>query len=78
MTLILATTAYSFVYVNEEFIHQWGEEHPKHHVITLNKYQLQCGCNVLKVIVYNYDSPSPCGLSYKLTQKRSGCKECTA
>ena len=77
VNFIFATTGYSFVYLNGKLIHKWGKPYPEYHTLTLTKdNHLQCGCNVLKVIVYNYCCPSPCGLTYSLTQNKAGCYEC--
>ena len=77
VNFIFATTGYSFVYLNGKLIHKWGKPYPEYHTLTLTKDNyLQCGCNVLKVIVYNYCCPSPCGLTYSLTQNKAGCYEC--
>ena len=76
VNFIFATTGYSFIYLNGELIQSWGEAYPKYHTLTLTKPELKCGCNVIKVVVYNYCCPSPCGLTYSLTQNTDGCYEC--
>ena len=74
--IIFATTGYSFVFLNGQLIHSWGDPYPEYHNVTLQKPHLVCGCNTIEVIVYNYCCPSPCGLTYSLTQDKTGCYQC--
>ena len=73
---VYATTAYSFVSLNGQMIHSWGAPYPQYHNITLQKPFLKCGCNTIEVIVYNYCCPSPCGLTFSLSQDTHGCYDC--
>lgn len=77
VTLLLATTGYSFVYFNGKLIHKWGKPYPekKYTSLELKKPELLCGCNTLKVVVYN-QNPSPLGLTYNLLQVKDGCYDC--
>ena len=76
MHLVFATTGFNFVYFNGELIQSWGQSYPKFHNLTLSQPKLKCGCNNITIIVLNYCCPSPCGLTYTLTQNRAGCHEC--
>ena len=37
---------------------------------------LKCGCNSIRVMVYNYYYASPSGIIYNLSQDKSGCYTC--
>lgn len=77
VTLTFATTGVSFIQLNGNWILTWGDAWPKVHKVTLKKPQLQCGCNTIKILVYNYYYPSPAALFYSLTQDTTGCYDCT-
>ena len=70
-----ATTGKNEVYLNGKFI-QEGKPYPEYHTLTLKKSDLRCGCNVIKIIVRNMCCPSPCGLTFSLTQNKTGCYDC--
>ena len=73
---VYATTAYSFVSINGQMIHSWGKPYHEYHNVTISQPHLKCGCNTIEVIVYNYCCPSPCGLTFSLSQDTSNCYNC--
>lgn len=77
VTLAFATTGLGFVQLNGNWVHTWASSWPTIHKISLKKPQLQCGCNTIKILVYNFYYPSPAALFYSLSQDVSGCYNCT-
>lgn len=49
-----ATTGVAFVLLNGNLIKNWALPYPQIHKLTLSKPDLLCGCNRLKIVVYNY------------------------
>lgn len=77
VTLTFATTGVGFVQLNGNWILTWANSWPQIHKVSLTKPQLQCGCNTIKILVYNYYYASPAALFYSLTQDTTGCYNCT-
>ena len=69
-----STTGSFFVIFNGNLISSWGRPYPN--IATLTLDNLQCGCNEIKVIVYNYYFTSPGALVYSLSQDTSNCYTC--
>jgi len=74
--LNIASTGSLFIELNGKIIKSWLSPYPVTHQIKLSQPDLICGCNSVKVMVYNYYYASPVGMIYSLTQDKSGCYEC--
>lgn len=79
VVLSIAGTGSVFVYnINVPFWElSWGNPWPTIHNITIPASRLKCGCNTLRIYVYNYYFPSPAALIYSLSQDTSKCYKCT-
>lgn len=79
VTLYYATTGSSYVQLNGEWILTGDYPFPstKPHKVLLKQPTLKCGCNVIKVLVYNAWWASPAALIYSLSQDTTGCYNCT-
>jgi hypothetical protein len=71
-----STTGSSFVFLNGNSIVQWAATYPRVYTYILKTPQLKCGCNTIKIYVYNFYFPSPAALTYSLTQDTTGCYDC--
>ena len=76
VTLKFSVTGSGFVYLNGKSVLQWASPYPKLHTVTLKVPELQCGCNTIKIYVYNYYFASPAALLYNLYQDTVGCYDC--
>ena len=76
VTLKFSVTGSGFVYLNGNSVLQWASPYPKLHTVTLKVPELQCGCNTIKIYVYNYYFASPAALLYNLYQDTVGCYDC--
>lgn len=72
--LRLSTTGSYFILLNGQLISSWGRPFPNLDRVTINGFK--CGCNEIKVLVYNYYFPSPNALIYSLSQDTTGCFTC--
>lgn len=77
VSLHFATTGTSFVYLNGHLLLSWYYPYPSVHQLNLQEPELVCGCNILKIIVYNFYYQSPAALIYSLSQSTTGCYNCT-
>jgi hypothetical protein len=66
--LRFSATGSAFVYINDKFLQSWSLPYPKTHMITIDSKDLKCGCNNVKIMVYNYYFESPAALIYTLQQ----------
>jgi hypothetical protein len=57
-------------------IKSWLAPYPSYHNVTLAKPHLLCGCNTIKVLVYNYCCQGPAAITYTLSQNTTGCYDC--
>ena len=71
-----AATGSVFVYLNGKSILEWGNPYPTILSLQLKKPDLKCGCNTIKVYVYNYYYASPAAFTYGLAQYTSECYNC--
>ena len=78
VTLNIASTGFLFIYLNGQMIKRWGPPWPVRHNLTLSRPILKCGCNTLRVCVYNYYIPSPSAIIYTLAQNLTGCFNCNS
>lgn len=76
VTLKFSATGSSFVFLNDNSILQWGAPYPRIHTYVLKTPELKCGCNILRILVYNFYYPSPAALTYSLSQDTTGCYDC--
>ncbi len=76
VTLKFAATGSSFVYLNGHQLLSWGLPWPTIHTVSLSKPELICGCNTIKILVYNFFYPSPAALIYVLNQNTTNCYNC--
>lgn len=76
ITFIYASTGLSYVFINGKLIKSGAAPYPSYHTVTINPSDLKCGCNVIRVLVYNYYYPSPAAITYRLTQNTNGCYNC--
>ena len=74
--LKLSTTGSNFVYINGNLVHSWGQPYPSFQTITIGTADLICGCNEIKVHVYNFYFASPNALAYSLSQDKTNCYKC--
>ena len=74
--LKIAATGSLFVYLNGNIISSWLAPYPSTHQIKLKQPDLICGCNTVKVLVYNYYYASPVAMIYSLGQDKTGCYLC--
>ena len=74
--LSIASTGSFFVYINNILVKSWAEPYPQTHQVTIPKEHLKCGCNKIKVIVYNFYFPSYSAIIYGLSQDKTGCFTC--
>ena len=73
-----AATGYSFLSINGQFIRMWVSPYQqsfRSNTIVIKSF-LKCGCNEIKIQVYNYRMTSPAALIYKLSQTKVGCYGC--
>jgi hypothetical protein len=78
VTLQFSSTGSGFVFLNGQPIASWILPYPYQQVssLTLKQPNLQCGCNKLTILVYNYYYSSPAALTYSLSQNSAGCYDC--
>lgn len=76
VTLIFSTTGVSFVYLNDKLLLSWGSPYSKVNKLFLQAPDLLCGCNILKIKVYNCYYASPNGLIYSLKKHTKNCYNC--
>ena len=73
-----AATGDSFVSLNGQFIRIWASPYPSSiHTLSISTSQLLCGCNTIKIQVYNYRGESPAALVHQLSQTRVNCYLCS-
>ena len=78
LSLKLAGTGVLFIHVNGQSLVSWGEGWPMIHTINISPRMLMCGCNTIKICVYNYYFGSPAALVYSVHQQTQGCYDCMA
>ena len=78
VTLRLSGTGVIFVWINGQTYVEWGAAWPS--VVTLNipTQNIRCGCNTIKVCVFNYYYASPAALIYEVSQNTLGCFSCSS
>lgn len=76
LILEFSATGSFFVMVNGKLRSSWGVPFPNTDRLTISASDLTCGCNTIKVIVYNNFFASPLGLIYSLSQDKTGCYVC--
>lgn len=77
VTLAVAGTGAIFVQVNGTWLLTWGNPYPTIHKVYIPPSKLTCGCNKIRICVYNYWWPSPLAIIYSLSQSTVGCYNCT-
>lgn len=75
--LNFAATGMAYVQLNGQWLLTGAYPWPSTHQVTLQKPALVCGCNTLKIYVYNAWWPSPAALIYSLSQSTAGCYNCS-
>lgn len=71
-----SSTGYTFVYINDKLIKSMADPYPTFNTVTIYPSDLKCGCNTIRVLVYNFCCSSPAALTYRLTQDSTGCYSC--
>ena len=74
--LTFAACGYAFVYINGHLVQTWLPPYPSYHTITIPQHLLKCGCNTIKILVYNFCCPTPAAITYTLSQDVSHCYNC--
>lgn len=73
VSITLSATGFFQVYLNDTLIKNWQSPWPN--IVTFNFTPL-CGCNRLKIVVFNFWWPSPSATIYSLFQSTKGCYDC--
>jgi hypothetical protein len=74
--LSISATGSLFIELNGKLLRSWLNPYLLTHQIKLSQPDLVCGCNKIKVTVYNYYYASPVAMIYSLSQDKSKCYEC--